>query len=509
MCFCLQCTISLVFAVILGWVNDRDLISRRNIMFFCIFSWTICSTLAGLSNTLGELVFWRGCVGIGTGAFNVIGPVMIADFFPVAERNYAYGFIALGIPVGAAFGFGLSAVLGEAYGWRAAFFIIGAPGILCSFMIYWCNDPQRGINDVVMDSSNANRAKVLGNEEYRNGPGDERSEFDVGSSTEIQGADKTGDGNKKLKSWQEEWEDIKEILMCPAFQYSVAGLTASNFSLAGLADWLPAFLVRYCGAELGGAGIVVGLAVVIGGIAGNLLGAKTAQYYSKKVKSAYFLIPAVYTVPAAFFLLLTINETSSLAANYFYIFLSMVFVWTFIGPLAALVIGVIRPELRSIAGGIAHLIVSLLGNIISPPIIGAVSDDSGSLRTAMQSVWITTFVSGVFWFGGYYFLPALTADITEDSSATSVSFSDFLFNGGIATTAPKAVEDLEGVKKLSADNVNPMMRDLEVADSPSAPEESSKPAVQSRPSGSRSTRREVVNMKQISEEVVSPFVQPY
>jgi hypothetical protein len=447
-------------------------------------------------------------VGIGTGAFNVIAPVMIADFFPVAERNFAYGFIALGIPVGAALGFGLSAVLGEAYGWRAAFFIIGAPGIICSFIIYFINDPERGINDVVMNTSTSNRSKVLGDGEYRNGPGDEPSEFDVVASTDNQQAEGKTDLAKKLKSWEEEWEDIKEILMCPAFQYSVAGLTASNFSLAGLADWLPAFLVRYCGANLGGAGIVVGLAVVIGGIVGNLLGAKTAQYYSKKIKSAYFLIPAVYTLPAAFFLLLAINETSNLAANYFYIFMSMVFVWTFIGPLAALVIGVIRPELRSIAGGIAHLIVSLLGNIISPPIIGAVSDDSGSLRTAMQSVWITTFVSGVFWFAGYYFLPALTSDIGEEG-ASSVSFSDFLFHGGVPSTAPKNVEDLQGVQKLSTDNVNPMMKDLEVADSTSVSVSSSKaPVSQTRSLTAKPSKREETNVKQLSNEVFSPFVQP-
>jgi hypothetical protein len=154
------------------------------------------------------------------------------------------------------------------------------------------------------------------------------------------------------------------------------------------------------------------------------------------VKSAYFLIPAAFTVPASFFFLLTINETSNLGAVYFYIFMSMIFVWTFIGPLAAVVIGVIPPHLRSLAGGLAHLIVSILGNIISPPIIGAVSDDSGSLRTGMQSIWITTFVSGVFWFCGYKFLPALKSDLGEDntgkSAKESVSLSEFLWKGGIA-----------------------------------------------------------------------------
>lgn len=175
----------------------------------------------------------------------------------------------------------------------------------------------------------------------------------------------------------------------------------------------------------------------VGGIVGNLLGAKTAQYFEPRVKSAYFLIPAAFTVPASFFFLLTINETSNLGAVYFYIFMSMIFVWTFIGPLAAVVIGVIPPPLRSLAGGLAHLIVSILGNIISPPIIGAVSDDSGSLRTGMQSIWITTLVSGILWFCGYKFLPALTSDLGETNSGNksdkeTVTLSEFLWKGGIA-----------------------------------------------------------------------------
>lgn len=197
---------------------------------------------------------------------------------------------------------------------------------------------------------------------------------------------------------------------------------------------LPTFLVRYCDAQLDSAGIIVGLALVVGGISGNILGAQSASYFEPKIKSAYFIVPAIYTIPAAFLFLLVNNETSNLSVVYVYIFLSMVFCWTFVAPLAAVTVNVIRPPLRSLAGGLAHLVVSILGNIISPPIVGAVSDDTGSLRTAMQSVWITTLGAGFFWFLGYYLLPPL-ADMSGnagDNVQEALSFTDFLFRGGIA-----------------------------------------------------------------------------
>ncbi|CAM9464914.1 unnamed protein product, partial [Ectocarpus fasciculatus] len=384
---------ALVWAVVLGWVNDKEWVGRRTIMFFCAFIWSICTTLAGLSTTLGELVFWRSCVGIGTGAFNVIAPVMIADYFPIVERNFAYGILALSIPVGAALGFGAGAVIGSAYDWRVAFYALGVPSVALSFAVFLLNDPVRGVNDATVTFDYPVKNDTM----ESNGHTDSDIEVQVKPVTpSVSDETKTG-APTGASSLENEWLNVKEILTCPPFMYAVAGLTGANFALSALADWLPTFLVRYCDANLDDAGIIVGLALVVGGISGNILGAQSAAYFEPRVKSSYFLIPAIYTIPAAFLFLLVNNETSDLNLVYVYIFLSMIFCWTFVAPLAAVTVNVIRPSLRSLAGGLAHLIVSILGNIISPPIVGAVSDDTGSLRTAMQSVWITTLVSGVCW----------------------------------------------------------------------------------------------------------------
>jgi hypothetical protein len=222
------------------------------------------------------------------------------------------------------------------------------------------------------------------------------------------------------------YADLIEIFTCKEYAVGVLGLTLCNFALAGMTDWLPTFLYRYCSVGLNEAGAAVGGSVVVGGVMGTLLGAKTASYYELKIKSAFFIIPALYTLPATFFFFMIFNATGSTYGTYLYLFLSMVCVWTCIAPLGAVTVTVIRPELRSGAAGIAHVFVSILGNVPAPPIIGAISDTSG-LRNGMQIIWMATLLSGVCYWWGYQFLPPLVTRLDDSAGTQAITFKTFFY----------------------------------------------------------------------------------
>lgn len=61
----------------------------------------------------------------------------------------------------------------------------------------------------------------------------------------------------------------------------------------------------------------------------------------------------------------------------------------------------------------------ILGDIISPPIIGAISDGTGSLQNGLQLTWVAIMVAGMFWFAGYYFLPPLNLAATGSEGSSS------------------------------------------------------------------------------------------
>ena len=70
------------------------------------------------------------------------------------------------------------------------------------------------------------------------------------------------------------------------------------------------------------------------------------------------------------------------------------------------------------AGGLSIFILHILGDLISPPIIGYISDRTHSLQTGLQVTWIAVIVTGLYWFAGYYFLPALPLmnELTRDNT---------------------------------------------------------------------------------------------
>jgi MFS transporter, Spinster family, sphingosine-1-phosphate transporter len=142
-------------------------------------------------------------------------------------------------------------------------------------------------------------------------------------------------------------EEIKEILSNRHFVMGVGGQVAGNFALGGLAEWFPTYLLRYDGAGVSLAGLIVGGATVAGGVLGNVIGAKVADYFQFKVKSAYFLIPALFMIPAGICLLLAVNISDNLIVTSALLFACEVFIWTYLAPISALCINVIRPDLRA------------------------------------------------------------------------------------------------------------------------------------------------------------------
>lgn len=397
----------MIFAVIFGTLSDKELLDRRVVLCVAVLFWSVVTSLAGLAQNLVALVLIRSLVGVGEAAYGTIAPPMLTDFFPANERNVVFGVYYLAIPVGGALGYGIGAVLGAAYGWRIAFIAIGFPGLVVAMSILRLTDPKRGINDINERQSSMNLL-----DDHKHTAGDDMDNSSQ-HSTLLLGTIKT--------EMKVNYCEVKEILCNRHYTFALAGITANNFALGGLAEWFSTFLLRYDGASLATAGLVAGAATVVGGLLGTVLGAKVSDYYKFRVKSSYFLVPACFTIPGAICLLFSINLTgaNNFVASSVLLIIGEVFLWTSIAPVSALSISVIPPRLRARSCGIQIFTQHILGDIISPPIIGAISDSTGSLQSGLQICWIFIIVSGMFWFAGYYFLPPLVYSEEESAAPDS------------------------------------------------------------------------------------------
>ena len=130
---------SLVFAVLVpfsGYVADR--LSRKWIVVFSILLWSGATVISGACTGLVMFIIFRSiATGMGEATFGPANYSTIADYhgedtrgtaMSIHQTSYYFGVIVSGL---------LAGWIGEMWGWRSAFYIFGAVGVLHGLVIIW------------------------------------------------------------------------------------------------------------------------------------------------------------------------------------------------------------------------------------------------------------------------------------------------------------------------------------------------------------------------------------
>jgi MFS family permease len=132
-------------APVFGVLGDRG--SRTRPIAIGIFLWSLATVLSGFAANYAHLLGARALVGIGEAAYITIAPALLSDCFSRAQRGRVLSIFNMAIPVGAALGYIVGGLVSHHYGWRAAFFVGGAPGLLLALWVLRLPDPPRGSRD--------------------------------------------------------------------------------------------------------------------------------------------------------------------------------------------------------------------------------------------------------------------------------------------------------------------------------------------------------------------------
>src|SRR5258706_13309350 len=104
--------------------------SRPLIVAASMTLWSGFTVLSGTATNFAVMALARLGVGFGEAGCNPCAHSLIADITPPERRASALAFYSLGVPIGTILGLVLGGVIADAYGWRAAFLVAGAPGLL-------------------------------------------------------------------------------------------------------------------------------------------------------------------------------------------------------------------------------------------------------------------------------------------------------------------------------------------------------------------------------------------
>lgn len=346
-----------------GLLGDRG--RRPRIVAAGIALWSLATGFAGLARSFAALLVARSAVGVGEAAYVTISPAMLADSFPRGERGRVFAIFNAATPIGAAAGYILGGLVASHFGWRAAFFVAGFPGLLLAVLMWRLHDPPRGASDTPA----AGEAGAAG---------------DAGAEHEARPA-----APASLAAV------YAELARNRPFVLIVLGYAAYTFALGALAYWMPAFLERVRGVPSSQATVQFGIIVVATGFAGTFAGGWLGDMLLRRWSEAYLWVSGIATLaaaPVALLAFLAASRPVYMAA----IVGAEVLLFFSTGPINSQLINVVAPAHRATAMALNILVIHLLGDVPSPPLIGRLSDAT-SLAKAFLVLPAMMALAGMIW----------------------------------------------------------------------------------------------------------------
>lgn len=340
-------------------------IDRPRIIAVALASWSAMTMLCGLATNFLQLFLFRVGVGIGEAGGTPPAHALISDMFPAERRATAISIYSLGVPLGILFGAVAGGTLGEALGWRAAFLLMGAPGLLLALLVLF----------VIRDPRSAARATMS----------------DPVPPPPLRAA-------------------LAHLLARRAFVHLVAGITVASTAGYGILAFTAPFFMRQFEMGLASAGYATGLISGVAAGVGTLLGGLLVDRAMRRDLRFGAWIPAMgLALAAPLSIAAYLQGTQQMVIAL--LLLSGTAQFLYLGPTYALVQTLAAPAMRATASALVLLVVNLVGLGIGPPLTGWLSDyfaaasgaansdaSADGLRIALTAT-ATLFLWGAFHYG--------------------------------------------------------------------------------------------------------------
>ncbi len=111
-----------------------DIHGRKRVFEWGLALFILASVLAGLSNSVGMLIFFRVLQGIASAMFTATGIAILTSVFPPQKRGRVMGIYVSAVYIGLSAGPFVGGIVTHHIGWRSLFFLVAPFGIL-SFYI--------------------------------------------------------------------------------------------------------------------------------------------------------------------------------------------------------------------------------------------------------------------------------------------------------------------------------------------------------------------------------------
>jgi MFS family permease len=337
-----------------------DLTSRKWVLTACLAAWSAATMFCGMVRSAGALVLARFAVGIGEAGGTPAAVSALSDLFPERQRGIAFAAFAASGSIGGSVVIAVGAWLATQFGWREAFLLIGLPGIaLAVLMVFTAKEPVRGAADGLVDTNPS------------------------GSF----------------------WVTLAHILRRPILLSTYAGSALSS-AVVSVTQWLPAFFERSHGLSLLQAGGAVGLALLVAGPVGEIVGGRMNDRLGRHGTARVFallLVAALLTGLAGVAMALSASVAIAIACTVCWKVVATVFP----APTWALSQSLVEIRSRGVSQALLGVFQNLIGFGGGPALVGWLSEvyrpalGGDSLRWALVTAMtvLSVLASVAYWFG--------------------------------------------------------------------------------------------------------------
>jgi len=332
-----------IFYTVLGIPIARiaETKNRPYIIGASVAAWSAFTVLCGFTQNFWQLILARIGVGVGEAGCTPPAHSLITDYVPKEKRASAIAFYSIGTPLGTLAGMAMGGLIADAYGWRAAFMVAGAPGVLFALIAaFTLVEPRKK-----MAAEMAARAS---------------SQISFAGALAVLATKKTF------------WLVALAASIKAFIGYGHAPFTASFFFRnhgAEIAELAAMFGLK----SAGFLGLALGLIGGTAGVIGAWLGGVFADRLGAKDLRAYVTVPAVaslITIPI--FITAVSLDAPMPAIGLLAINALLGTLWY--GPVYATAQSIVDPALRATASAVLLLVINLIGLGLGPLAVGLLSD---------------------------------------------------------------------------------------------------------------------------------------
>src|SRR5947207_2644578 len=138
-----------------------DHVSRKAMIGGGLAVWSLFSGLTGFAHDFKTLFFCRLMVGVGEATLGPAALSLLSDYFPPRIRATVQSIYSSGIAIGGGLAFFLGGVIGQNFGWRWAFYLLGFPGLVLALLVFLLREQPRGRTETAAAAYTASDWKIL------------------------------------------------------------------------------------------------------------------------------------------------------------------------------------------------------------------------------------------------------------------------------------------------------------------------------------------------------------